>query len=646
MKLLTLLLTVHSFTAQAEPNEFSDSTDYRMEQIVVTGTRTPKRLKDTPIQTIVITADDIKKTDATNVRDLLQQEVPGVEFSYAMSQQPHMNFSGFGGQGILFLVNGERLAGETMDDVDFSRLSMNNVERIEIVKGAASALYGSNANGGVINIITRDGSNPFALNLNARYAPRHNEQRYGGSLSINSQHWHETLTANFHHVDNIPVTNAPDPVTGTINEIYGERTINVQEQLAWTPNDRWRLSGRAGYFYRNVPRYTDTHERYRDFSGGLRAQWKVTAQDHLELSYSFDQYDKSDYQRIARLDIRDYSNVQNIFRALYNHRFQEVGTLTIGADYMHDFLFNEKFDIQKRQQDCYDAFAQFDWNINPQWEMVGALRFDHYSALNEARLTPKLSACYKGVEHLRLRASYGMGFRSPTLKEIYYNFDIPGIWTIRGNENLRSETSHNFTLSAEWTKGNYSLTASTYYNRITNKLTTGIPYAVGKDIVLDYTNFDRYDIYGAELAAQARWQYGISARISYAFVHEAQPSDKEGNTICSPYMPARPHSLTARLEWEHQFHPNYRLSTVLNGRVLSGVSNIEYIDYYNLSKGVKNISYPAYTFWRLAITHHIGHQWRITTTFDNLFNYRPRHHYLNAPLTDGFNFLIGAEFTI
>ena len=109
-----------------------------LSQVVVTGTRTPKMLADAPVATRVITSKDIERTDATDIQDLLTQELPGVEFSYAMNQQTHLNFSGFGGQSILFLVDGERLAGETMDDVDFSRLLMAGVERIEIVKGAAS----------------------------------------------------------------------------------------------------------------------------------------------------------------------------------------------------------------------------------------------------------------------------------------------------------------------------------------------------------------------------------------------------------------------------------------------------------------------------------------------------------------------------
>ena len=137
----------------------SDSVDVAssllLDNLVVTATRTPKTLKDVPVVTTLIPASEIKKSDATTIRDLLTDEMPGLEFGFAMSQETALSMNGMGGNTLLFLVDGERLAGETVDNVDYDRLSMDNVGHIEIVKGASSALYGANAVGGVINIISQ-----------------------------------------------------------------------------------------------------------------------------------------------------------------------------------------------------------------------------------------------------------------------------------------------------------------------------------------------------------------------------------------------------------------------------------------------------------------------------------------------------------
>ncbi|MBO7570119.1 MAG: TonB-dependent receptor [Bacteroidaceae bacterium] len=155
-----------------------------LETVVVTATRTPKTLKDIPVVTRVITAEDIRKVDATNMKDMLQQELPGLEFTYSMGQQV-LNMGGYDGNNILFLVDGERMAGESMDNIDFSRLNLSSVARIEIVKGAASTLYGSSAMGGVINIITKDPSSTWAANVNTRYEGATKEWRHGASADFN-----------------------------------------------------------------------------------------------------------------------------------------------------------------------------------------------------------------------------------------------------------------------------------------------------------------------------------------------------------------------------------------------------------------------------------------------------------------------------
>lgn len=631
-------------------DEYIDSISrhFDLGEVVVTGTRTPKFLKDTPIQTRVITSREIEKTDATNIQDLLQQELPGVEFSYAMNQQTHLNFSGFGGQGVLFLIDGERLAGETMDDVDFTRLNMDNVERIEIVKGAASALYGSNATGGVINIITKKTDKPWTLNVNGRLA-RHNEQRYGASFGLNGKRLCNMFTANYTDVDNFDVHSAANPVTRIISTVYGDRTLNLKDQLVWSPSRNVEIGGRVGYFFRQTTRTAEQPERYRDFSGGLRIDWTLSDHDMLQANYAFDQYDKSDYQKLRKLDIRDYSNVRNMFRLLYNHTFGSGDILTAGADFMHDYLFNTNLDNTERKQDSFDFFMQYDWRISQKLEAVGAVRYDYFSDGGESRLTPKLNLCYKPVRNLSLRAGYGMGFRAPTLKEKYYDFDMAGIWIVEGNAALKSEISHNLNLSAEYVKGHYNLTASAYYNKVENKLATGAPYfrtPSDKLPYLPYTNLDGYSVYGGEIGVQARWDNGMSARFTYAYTKEELPTDKQGNAVNNQYIPARRHSLNVRYDYDRQFSARYGISTGISGRLLSGTENEEYRNYYDVSQGTVCVSYPAYTMWKLSLVQRIGKAVKLTTALDNLFNYRPKYYYLNSPVTDGINFQIGLSVDI
>ena len=626
----------------------SISRQFDLGEVVVTGTRTPKFLKDTPIQTRVITSREIEKTDATNIQDLLQQELPGVEFSYAMNQQTHLNFSGFGGQGVLFLIDGERLAGETMDDVDFTRLNMDNVERIEIVKGAASALYGSNATGGVINIITKKTDKPWTLNVNGRLA-RHNEQRYGASFGLNGKRLGNMFTANYTDVDNFDVHSASDPVTRIISTVYGDRTLNLKDQLVWSPSRNVEIGGRVGYFFRQTTRTADQPERYRDFSGGLRIDWTLSDHDMLQANYAFDQYDKSDYQKLRKLDIRDYSNVRNTFRLLYNHTFGSGDILTAGADFMHDYLFNTNLDNTERKQDSFDFFMQYDWRISQKLEAVGAVRYDYFSDGGESRLTPKLNLCYKPVRNLSLRAGYGMGFRAPTLKEKYYDFDMAGIWIVEGNAALKSEISHNVNLSAEYVKGHYNLTASAYYNKVENKLATGAPYfrtPSDKLPYLPYANLDGYSVYGGEIGVQARWDNGMSARFTYAYTKEELPTDKQGNAVNNQYIPARRHSLNVRYDYDRQLSARYGISAGISGRLLSGTENEEYRNYYDVSQGTVRVSYPAYTMWKLSLVQRIGKAVKLTTALDNLFNYRPKYYYLNSPVTDGINFQIGLSVDI
>lgn len=621
---------------------------FELNEVVVTAVRAPKLLKDIPVQTRLITGTDIRRSDATDIQDLLQQEIPGLEFSYSMNQQTALNFNGQGGGNVLFLVDGERLAGETLDNVDFSRLDMTAVDRIEIVKGPSSALYGSMAGSGVVNIITRDASEPWRVTASARVG-RYNAQRYNLSVSNKSRYVQNVFTAFRHSIDNYDVHNDPDPVAREVWTIYGGGTWNFQDRLTVTPLSNLSVTARAGYFFRQVEREADAPQRYRDFTAGATAKWGITTADRLELSYAFDQYDKSDFLRTYNMDIRSYSNVQNSVRTLYNHTFGNADVLTAGAGLMRDYLCNERLVGGKHSQLAADAFAQYDRIFSDSWEVVGALRYDYFSDSNTSRVTPKLSARYRPRRDVTLRLGYGMGFRAPTLKEKYYRFDMAGIWIVNGNPQLKNESSHNFNLSCDYTRRNYNITVSAYLNSIRNRIGTGLPYVrpdEPRQLYLDYINLEHCTVAGAEVALQGRWDNGFSTRLDYAYTHEQVSKNSEGNQANLQYLPARRHSMTARVSYEHSFSKNYGVVASLNGRVLSGLTNREYIDYYDISAGMVTVEYPAYTLWKLSMTQNIGRYVRLTLTVDNLFNYRPAHHYLNSPLTDGTSFLAGLSIDL
>ena len=607
-----------------------------LEQIVVTGTRTPKLLKDAPIVTRVITADDIKKIDATHIGDLLQQELPGLEFSYAMNQQVTLNMQGFGGTTVLFLVDGERLAGETMDNVDYNRLNLDNVGRIEIVKGAASSLYGSNAMGGVVNLISKESEEKWTANINAHLG-QHDEQRYGATGTFNIGKVYSVTNFQYTTVDQIDLENDGDFTT-----VYGSKTYNIKERIVLKVNDDLRFTARAGYFFRQRNYSDDEKNRYRDYSAGLRGNYHVNDANDVEVAYSFDQYDKSDYYPSTGYDIRDYSNVQNSIRALYNHTFAGNNILTVGSDFMHDYLLSYQFeDNGSKDQNTADVFAQFDWNPLDKLNVIAGARFDYYSEADVKHVSPKLGLMYK-LNRVSLRGSYSGGFRAPTLKETYMSYDMASIFMIYGNEDLEPETSHNFQLSAEYTRRIFNANVSGYYNFVDNRITT----IWNQELYgMLYSNIQDMQIYGVEANASLRLDCGFGARASYVYTHEHM---QKGETYQSYTSSARPHTATMRVEYGRRYG-DHSFNVSLSGRVLSAVDTFEYSAYVQDETGevpTEDAHYPGYSLWKFMFTQTFHGGVTLTAAVDNLLDYVPSYYYNNSPTTTGRTFSVSASIDI
>ena len=631
--------------------DFRDSVE--LDPIVVTASHTPKSLKDAPVVTRLITLRDIKITDATNIQDMLTQEIPGLEFGFAMTQETSLNMSGFGGNAVLFLVDGERMAGETMDNVDYNRMNLDNVGRIEIVKGASSALYGSNAVGGVVNIISRENLEPWTANANTRYNTFGHEWRNGASFSFNTEKWNSQTSFQHTMIDPIDL---PKPYSSeeiaielmkkmqglpydervlnddsNLSRLYGQKTYNVKERLTWRPTDQLTLIGRGSYFFRTSER--DTYDyHFNAYSAGLKGRYAWNHDRHLELSYAFDQYDKANFKPDGtRTHDHDYSNQQHVVHALYSHSFGK-NNLILGADYLHDYLTTYQFiDNASHAQSNIDGYAQFDWNITERLNVVGSMRYDYFSASSEKAFTGRLAVVYK-FPWMTFRANYASGFRAPTLKEMYMHFDMGnmGYWII-GNPELEPEKSNNFNIAIERQKrirnsgilnGVYNFTLMGYCNIFDKRITT-IDYTYeGKESAL-YWNEDGVNVWGVDISMGHYFDWGLTLKLNYSWMHET------GNVWFSQFNQPRNHSMTWRIGYAHRFSRNYALDAALSGRSQgkpqSGRADVD----------------QGYTIWKLMLQHHLLRGVHLNTAVDNLFNFKPKAYYYTSPLTVGTSFSIG-----
>lgn len=611
------------------PDSLEKAWEKILNEVVVTGTRTPKLLKDSPVLTRVISTNDIKKSDATNISDLLQSELPGIEFSYSMNQQVSLNMQGFGGNSILFLIDGERVAGETLDNVDFSRLNLNDAGKVEIVKGAASSLYGSNAVGGVVNIISRENSEPWTLNVNGRYG-QHNDQRYGLNFSFNLGKFSNSLSGQYTHIDSYKMKNG-----GDYDRFYGGYTYNVKDRLTFKPMNNLKFIGRVGYFFRERYSTEATYDRYRDLSYGLKGIYDISKATNLEVSYSFDQYDKSDYMLSNRSDIRDYSNTQNIVKAILNQTIADKHILTVGGDFMRDYLMSYQFaGNSSHKQITADGFAQIDLNFWKNFNIIAGGRFDYFSESDMKHFSPRLNLMYK-LPKWSFRGSYAGGFRAPTLKEMYMNYDMAGIFMIYGNENLKPESSDNFQISAEFTKGLLNATVGGFCNLVENRITTVWNKSMNGMV---YSNIGKMTIAGIDANVSWRTPWGLGTRASYVYTHEHV---RKGEPYTSS---TRPHTATIRFDYTKNWK-NYGLMVALNGRFLSKVGVDEFVSSTSYEE-TERVDYPAYTMWKLNITQSIRKGIDVIATIDNLFNYVPKYNYSSTPSTTGISFAIGVSLDI
>lgn len=455
-------------------------------EVVVTATRRERNLKNVPITVQVITAEEIQKSQAPDFQSFLENEFSGINFTNE-GGMPNINMMGFGGKYVLFLMDGERMAGETFDNIDYDRIDLENIERIEVIKGASSSLYGSNALGGVINIITKDAQKPLELSANYLY---NTQEDHKTNLSVGTkQRWGSVRVPVFYNfrqpyiiVDKEPLKTYKNGVPhysqmGELN-VAGFTNYGASPKLTFDLSPKWNLSLAPSYYFseRNAGTQSSKklRDRYYNYSGALKSDYKITDSKTLSLSAAYDRYDK--YKYYVLLNEKDKSYENSILRVggQYNQSIKEKHSLVAGAEVNSDELLSFRFtntgEEAKKNAQNYALFTQQEWALSEDFTLVTGVRMDYHS-LFQHYLTYRLSGMFK-IDAFTLRGGYASGFRSPTLKELYTNWFHPwgGGFQIMGNKKLTPETSHNTTFSVDFNAKKWNITAITQFSKVKDKI--------------------------------------------------------------------------------------------------------------------------------------------------------------------------------
>lgn len=523
-------------TAQAE-----ELPVYSFDEVVVTATRTENDVKKVPASTQVITQEDIKRGGATSVRNALSMYANIFQKSKVRGGGHDIIIRGMETKHSLVMVNGRRISNEADANglgnaMSLDRININDVEKIEIVRGPSSALYGSEAMGGVLNIITKPSKEQtlltglehtsedtshwwhadtgrignFSMTLDARFNkinrsmldtatesdPYGTAQTYNASLNYYvNDHSYVNAYMDYYsqHLKTDMGTPAMKPITLTTSS--GKMSLSGQAMLegtgskafkqknygiSWngkTDKNDWQIQAYMSKF--NWSTTSSTKVLGSIPPAGMEGMFNYLLQKKNTYDFNHDEHNMWAIEGRDSLRVNDHHRVT--FGAEYVKEKVAGTGLGSNGDGVHSITENGKTKpSSEKTLSSYAAYLQDEIEYG-KWFIVPAIRYDHHSAYG-SHTSPKIGVTYNATDHFRIKANYGDGFKAPSVSQLYYDLDMEmgrGNWVhLTGNPNLKPEKSKSWDLGVEveFGKGYGSLTY--FYNDVDN-LIASIPK--GKD---------------------------------------------------------------------------------------------------------------------------------------------------------------------
>lgn len=539
-----LLNTGYTGIAFAEEAESqAQGEQIRARDVVVTASRTEQLVKEAPSAVEVVTREDLDKMGAETLAQALQLAV-GIDVSENGMVGNSVSIRGAKSNQTLILVDGMRIRTENTDETannyELQRINMADVERIEIVRGATSSLYGADAMGGVINIITKT-PDKASQSVFADYTTKQADAGFRVATGQLGK-WSSSFSykrSDVHHMD----------VKGSSGQ-YGTKDY-FDLKTKYKIDDKKSL----GFFldYMKEDLYLDSdftsydHDRTKF---GISYDGKdKKGKYQLRVNYSIFNKDQNTRKngRLTGWDELKFHTFtidgQRSYQLSDNHlltvggeirREQYEGTrIGAGGDNVHKVTRDGVTQDYSEKSTTYTAaYIQDEWQIDDNWLMIPSLRYDHNSSFG-SKVTYKLGNTYKLSEQTRLKFNLGTAYRAPTEAELYMNWQHTPISTsamkqnvhVIGNPNLKPETSYNFDLGIEAesksgrTKGKLTYFHSKFDDLINGQST--VSYVPGRpvtvNIVSQYVNVDNAEIQGAEAELSQKLGRNFTLRSTYTY---------------------------------------------------------------------------------------------------------------------------------
>ena len=629
--LLFLLLGSMHAQAQIHKMERKDSSNvsrsYNLNPVVVTGSGHHQRLKSTTTPVRVLSSQEIHEQGITTFDGALTRMMPQVSMA-PNSMGTFLRLNGLSNKYILILINGQKLSGDISNNIDLNRINMARVKRIEVLDGAASSLYGSDAIAGVINIITDQPTSSVCSVTNATNLSGHGVLTETVNLDIYKNGFGSYTSFNHDRADSYQTTDL-EYVKGSDTETQrtiapfftGYRSNIVGQKFTYAPNQHLALNAGLDYSYKITDRPetrsditggTDYEMRYKGLRWNLGGIYKFTNRHSLQADFTVDRfrYGKEYDVETKTNAVGDY--VQSKKQRTMDGELKAILGLTsssttiVGAEWRKDYLTATSGNIDQHVY-TLAAYAQHEQTIVKGLTATVGLRLTHHETFDQ-HLTPKATLMYT-VGPMNFRATYSAGFRAPGLDELYYHYfsvnrGKPQISF--GNQNLSPEKSNYFALNAEYRTQLLAVSLTGYMNRINDMVVKQnvdvnetslamlrsefpemsdaeasklVSYAL-------YQNSDKGDVKGMQLNVSANIFQGFNLSANYVYTYARYKSGAEWKTLERSIR----HAATIAANYHHSWR-KYGLNVNLNGRLQS---KTYYPDYEDA---------PGFGIWNLNTTH-------------------------------------------